>query len=418
PLGTIPAVQRACQLVELLGAGEVVDGVIDVIASDSAPTKLLLEPDKVNRLLGTDIDKPFMKKVLEDLGFTFEGDVITVPSWRGDVVHYSDVAEEVARFYGYDAIEPSSFSGSAAEGGLTDAQQAERSVRALCRDMGFSEILTYSFMGQSDYDMCAMPADHPLRRSFTIQNPLGEDSSVMRTFMLPSLMQCLARNYSYRSQNVRLFDLGKVYLPGDGELALERNTLALGAYGSDTDFYSLKGSVEAVLRYFRIRGAVFEAESGHFAYHPGRCAAVRLEDTLLGVFGELHPSVAKNYGINERVYAAELDFDALFACRGAEPTYVPLPRFPAVLRDLAVVCSADVTVGRLEQCILEGAGPLLRDVKFFDVYTGAPIPPGKKSVAFSLCFRADDRSLADGDIEPEMTAVLAALESRLGAKIR
>ncbi|MCR4772132.1 MAG: phenylalanine--tRNA ligase subunit beta [Oscillospiraceae bacterium] len=418
PLGTIPAVQRACQLVEMLGAGEVVDGLIDVIASDSAPTRLLLEPDKINRLLGADIDKQFMIKVMEDLGFTFEGDMMTVPSWRGDVVHYSDVAEEVARFYGYDTIEPSVFSGSAAEGGLTAAQQAERSVRALCRDMGYSEILTYSFMGQSDYDLCGMPADHPLRRSFTIQNPLGEDSSVMRTLMLPSVMQSLARNYSYRSQNVRLFDLGKIYLPGEGELALERNTLALGAYGDGMDFYALKGGIEAILGLFRIRGAVFEAESGHFAYHPGRCAAVRLGGTLLGVFGEIHPSVAKNYGINDRVYAAELDFDALFACRGDEPSYVPLPRFPAVLRDLAVVCSADITVGRLEQCIREGAGPLLRDIKFFDVYTGAPIPPGRKSVAFSLSFRSDDRSLSDGDIEPEMNAVLAALERDLGAKIR
>ena len=419
PLGTLPAVQRACELVELLGAGEVVDGVIDVIAADSAPTVLPLEPARINRLLGTDIPRAFMVQVLTDLGFTFDGDQMTVPSWRGDVSHYSDVAEEVARFYGYDAIEPTLFNGATVEGGLTDAQKTERQLGVLCRGMGYSEILTYSFGGQTDNDKIAMPADHVHRNAAVILNPLGEDSSVMRTSMLPSLLECLGRNYSYRNRDVQLYELARVYWPVVGQaLPEERKMLVLGAYGGQMDFFRLKGQVEALLRALRIDSPRFAADTEAHAYHPGRCARIFCGELCLGVFGQIHPTVADGYGIGAEVYAAELDFANLLLARSPEPLYIPLPRFPAVHRDLAVVCAKGIPVADLARCIREAGGNLLAEVEFFDVYTGAPIPEDKKSVAFSLVFRGEDKSLSDADIDPAMQTILSALAETYGATRR
>ncbi len=420
PLGTLPAVERACELVELLDAGDVVDGVIDVVARDSAPRTLKLEPEKVNRLLGIEVGADYMREVLQKLGFTFAGDVMTIPSWRGDVEHYSDIAEEVARFYGYDRIPATAFRGVITQGGLTAKQQLEQDTRRLCRDMGYHEILTYSFLGQSDNDLSGMPADHPLRDAFRILNPLGEDSAVMRTTLLSTMLKSLSLNNNRRNRDVQLFDLGKVYLRDEASpLAREVRHLALGAYGEKGEFYTMKGCIEAILRLLRIREPEFRACGDHFAFHPGRCAKVYTADGKeLGVFGEVHPNVRANYGITDPLCAAELDFDALFDSRGEDPQYVPLPRFPAVLRDLAVVCDESVTVYALEKCIREAGGSLLKAVDFFDVYRGVPIPAGKKSVAFSLSFRGEDRSLKDGDIEPHMNAILEALETRLEAKLR
>ena len=420
PLGTLPAVERACELVELLGAGEVVDGIIDVVAKETKPTRLLLQPEKIDRLLGVHTEPEFMKKILTDLGFTFEGDEMTVPSWRGDVSHYSDLAEEVARFYGYDVIPATAFKGVTAQGGLTVKQQLERDTRRLCRGLGFNEILTYSFMGQSDNDLSGMPKDHPLRDSFAILNPLGEDTGIMRTTMLPSVLKCMALNAAHRNKDVKLFDLSKVYQKQPDELlAKEEKHLVLGAYGEGADFFSLKGCVEAILAQLRIPGVTYAANQSHYAFHPGRCADILAADgTVLGTFGELHPAVVKNCGISGTASAAELNFDALFDGRGAEPQYQPLPRFPAVLRDLALVCGDAVTVQALEQCIRKAGGALLHAVDFFDVYRGNPIPEGKKSVAFSLSFRKEDGSLTDADIEPCMNGILAALDAELQAKLR
>jgi phenylalanyl-tRNA synthetase beta chain len=361
-----------------------------------------------------------MKKVLTDLGFTFEGDVMTVPSWRGDVSHYSDIAEEVARFYGYDVIPATSFKGTTAQGGLTEKQQLERDLRHLCRDLGYSEILTYSFMGQGDYDLAGMPKDHPLRDSFAILNPLGEDSSIMRTTLLPSILKCMSLNAAHRNKDVKLFDLSKVYLREEGNLlAREEKHLGLGVYGEGADFFSLKGCVEAILRQLRVNNVRYEANKGHFAFHPGRCADIVAEDgAVLGTFGELHPNVRKGCGISAAAAAAELNFELIWDRRAPEPLYEPLPRFPAVLRDLALVCDEGTTVHQLSRCIGEAGGKLLREVSFFDVYRGAPIPAGKKSVAFSLSFRKEDASLTDTEIEPVMTAILHALEEKLQAKIR
>ncbi len=419
PLGTYPAVQRACELVEMLGAGEVVDGVIDDIAADIRTVTLPLEPSRINALLGADIKEDFMVKVLTELGFKVENGIITVPSWRSDIEHYSDIAEEVARFYGYNVIEATSFRGAAVQGGLTERQALERSLSQLCRGIGFTEILTYSFIGPSDYDKMLIPESSPLRKSLRILNPLGDDTSLMRTTGLPSMLEVLGRNFSYRNKDVRLYELSKVYIPVEGEvLPDERVKLVLGAYGAKEDFYSLKGCVEAVLGFLRVRGAEFTLKRDDNSFHPGRCAEISLGGKTLGVIGQLHPKVQENYGIETPVYAAELDLRNVLDSRQPEATYKPLSRFPSVYRDLAVVCGEDVTVASLEKHIVSAGGRMLRAANLFDVYKGAPIPAGKKSVAFSLEFCSDEQSLTDTNIAPLMEKILKVLKSELDAEIR
>ncbi len=419
PLGTIPAVERACELVEMLDAGDVVDGMIDVIAADSAPYTLELQPEKINALLGTDLSPEFMKEVLVKLGCEINGDTITVPSWRADIRHYSDVAEEVARFYGYDVIGATMFGGTTAEGGFSESQKAENLAGAACRALGYSEILTYSFIGPNEYDNILLPADSALRRSPVILNPLGEGSSIMRTTALPSMLETLGTNYSRRNEDVRLYEMAKVYPPADtGILADEHMTLVLGAYAKDLDFFTFKGTVEGILSYMNVRGARYAAVSDNSTYHPGRCASISVNGVSIGVFGQLHPKAAENYGIDREVYAAEFDFPALCSVRSAEGSYTPLPRFPAVTRDIAVICDASISAQELEDCITENGGKYLRSVKLFDVYTGAPIPAGKKSVAFSLTLRADDQTLTDDHADETMSAVTDSLAKKLGAVIR
>ncbi len=414
--GTVPAVLRACQLVEELGAGRVVGGMIDVSAAAGRAVRLPLEPQRICRLIGEDIPRDFMVRALEKLGFTFDGDMMTVPSWRSDIEHFADVAEEVARFYGYDIIAPTLPSGATAQGGYSPRQEFGRECGRLMRAMGYYEVMTYSFGSASAWDRIHLPADSPLRRAFVIQNPLGEDTSVMRTTSLPSMLEVLYTNLSKRNENVKLWELASVYLKKDGqELADERTILTLGAYGGDMDFYALKGSVEALLASLRVSGCRFEALSDDPSYHPGRCASVTAEGRRLGVIGQVHPAVCSEYGFDCQVFAAELDFDAMFALRRGDPVYSPLPRFPAVTRDIAVVCGDSVTVQQLTDCITSAGGEYLKECSLFDVYRGAPIAPGKKSAAFSLVLRAEDQTLTDDHADECVSAILKALESRLGA---
>jgi phenylalanyl-tRNA synthetase beta chain len=416
PENTYLAVQRACELVELLGAGEVLDGIIDITAKQFVPRTLTLEPEKINRLLGTDISADFMKTTLIKLGFTVNGDIITVPSWRSDIEHYSDIAEEVARFYGYNIIEPTMFGGEAVAGGFTPKQALERHIGYILRGMGYSEIYTYSFISPSAYDKINLNEDSILKKSVVILNPLGEDTSVMRTTSLPSMLEILARNVSYRNTNVRLYELAKVYRPTDGLLPDECLVLTLGTYGS-SDFFGVKGSVEALLSALRVPDVSYAADSENSSYHPGRCAVVYSGKTAVGVIGQIHPAVAKNYDIGE-AYTAELDFPALLECRAPESKYFALPRFPAVTRDIALVCDTAVTVAMLTDCIKRGGGALLRAVALFDIYTGSQVPQGKKSVAFSLKLRSDDMTLTDADADGTTKKILALLASELGAVIR
>ena len=418
PMNTMKAVQRACELVELLGCGEVVDGVMDVIAQDKAPTVLKLEPDKINALLGTDLSESLMRDILLSLGFALDGDDILVPSWRGDVEHYSDIAEEVARFYGYNNIPCTLMRGETTRGGFNEQQLFDRALGETCRTLGYDEIITYSFISPSYYDKIRMPADSPLRKSLKILNPLGEDTSIMRTTILPSMLEIITRNFNYRNKAVRLYELGKIYLPREDGLADEPKVLSLGAYGDEMDFFTLKGSVEALLGACRIKDVRFAACTDNASYHPGRCAKVYADGTELGVLGQIHPLVAANYGVDAEIYAAELNFDALYAVRGGIPVYQPLPKFPAVTRDIAVVCAEGVTVGALEECIRRGAKGLLKKVELFDIYRGVGVAPGSKSVAFSLTLRADDRSLTGEEADEDVKSILALLERELDAKLR
>ena len=418
PMNTMKAVQRACELVELLGCGEVVDGVMDVIAKDKAPTVVKLEPEKINALLGTDLPESLMREILLSLGFELSGDDILVPSWRGDVEHYSDIAEEVARFYGYNNIPCTLMRGETTRGGFSEQQLFDRALGETCRTLGYDEIITYSFISPSYYDKIRMPKDSPLRKSLKILNPLGEDTSIMRTTILPSMLEIITRNYNYRNKAVRLYELGKIYLPREDGLADEPKILSLGAYGDGMDFFTLKGGIEAILRACRIKDVRFEACTDNASYHPGRCAKVYAGDVELGVFGQIHPLVAATYGVDAEIYAAELRFDALYSVRGGIPVYRPLPKFPAVTRDIAVVCAESVTVGALEDCIRRGAKGLLKKVELFDIYRGIGVAPGSKSVAFSLTLRADDRSLTGEEADEDVKSILALLEAELGAKLR
>ena len=418
PMNTLKAVERACELVELLGAGEVVEGVMDVIAKDSNPVTVKLEPEKVNGLLGTDVSREEMVRILEALDFKVEGDTIHVPSWRSDVEHYSDIAEEVARFYGYNNIPDTLSNGLTARRGLTDIQQAENLLGSVCRAAGYDEIITYSFISPTYYDKIDLPKDSPLRDSLKILNPLGEDTSIMRTTTLPSMLEILTRNYNFRNKSAKLYELGRVYFKRADGLADEPKVLTLGAYGDNMDFFTLKGAVEAVLKQLRIENVRFLADSENPSYHPGRCAKVFSGDRLLGVLGQVHPHVAGNYGVDAELYAAELRFDALYESKGAQPVYQPLPKFPAVTRDIAVVCDKAVTVGELEDAILKGAKGLLKDVALFDIYTGVGIAPGKKSVAFNLTLRSDDRSLTAEEADADVKSILTALEQECGAVLR
>ncbi|OUN13712.1 phenylalanine--tRNA ligase subunit beta [Flavonifractor sp. An9] len=420
PLNTLPAVNRACELVELLGAGEVLDGTIDILNYVPQPRVLKLEPEKINGLLGTDIAEDEMVSILKKLDFQVEGDQVTVPSWRGDVIGMADLAEEVARFHGYNNIPITLMRGQTTLGGFSVEEKLERQLGSLCRAMGFDEIITYSFISPTCYDKIRWDADDARRQSFKILNPLGEDTSIMRTTVLPSMLEILTRNYNYRNQNVRLYEVGRIYLPGgeDG-LAVENKVLSMGAYGSDMDFYALKGCVEAILKDLRAEDVHFEVPSEtNPSYHPGRVADVYAGDQRIGVLGQVHPLVAQNYGVDAQFYCAELELNALMAAKGADPEYVPLPKFPNLTRDIAVVCDEAVTVGALEACIRKGAKGLLKECKLFDIYRGKGVDEGKKSVAFNLVLRADDRSLTSEEADEDVKSILAALEKELGAVLR
>ena len=421
-MNTMAAVNRACELVELLGCGEVVDGVVDVFPAPPAQTVVKLEPEKINGLLGTEVSESEMRRILEKLDFELHGDDILVPSFRGDVEHYSDIAEEVARFYGYNNIPITLQGGAASVGGYSPAQLSERALGAVCRANGYSEIITYSFVSPASLDKICVPAESPLRDFYRILNPLGEDTSVMRTSALPSMLDILGRNRANRNDVVRLYEIAKIYLKpvddSNGRYAREPKILSLGAYGGGMDFYKLKGAVESILEAMRIEGAEYAAVRDNPSYHPGRCASVSVSGKTIGVFGQVHPAVQKNYGSDLELYAAELSLDALIENQGAEPTYKALPRFPAVTRDIAVVADREITVGEIEKTIRVSGGELLRDVRLFDVYEGPGILPGKRSTAYSMTLRSDEGTLTDDHADEVMTNVLTALREKLGAERR
>ena len=422
PYLTMRAVNRACELVELLGAGEVVDGVIDVFTNPPEPLVRELDVDRVNWILGTDIDGDTMRKILTDLGFKLDGNTVTVPSWRLDIdpkYTQNDFAEEVARIYGFNNIPSTMMEDSGTKsGGYTPEQNAERRLGEVCRACGYDGIITYSFYSPAGWDMIRLPENDPKRDAIRILNPLGEDTSCMRTTTLPSVLEVLARNWNYRNKCVKVYEFAKVYKKRADGLADEPKVLTLGAYGEDMDFYTLKGAVEELCDALRIADCEYVPVRDNPSYHPGRCAALYSNGRYLGVFGQVHPLVAKNYGVSDSLYAAELDFPAMFESRTTEVYYTPLPRFPAVMRDISVICDDSLTAGELAKCIKRAGGDYLESVEVFDVYKGANIPEGKKSVSFSLALRAEDQTLTDSHADEAVTGILSALEKEYGVKLR
>ncbi|MDY4489488.1 MAG: phenylalanine--tRNA ligase subunit beta [Candidatus Faecousia sp.] len=418
PLMTIPALQRACELVELLGCGDVLGGTIDILNHIPEEKRLPLEPEKINKLLGTDISKEEMIHYLDLLEIPVEGSEILVPSFRPDLNLMADIAEEVGRSYGYNEIPITAFKTST-QGGYSPEMKLEAKAGTLCRGLGYSEIITYSFVSPTVFDQIRLSPDSPLRQALRIQNPLGEDTSIMRTIALPSMLEILSRNNAYHNKAAKLYELAKIYLPVEGQpLPEEPRMLVLGTYGAGETFFTLKGELEAIFSGLRLKKASYTAEKNNPSYHPGRCARVTIDGVDVGVLGQVHPLVAKNYGIESEVYCAEISFTKLLALQLPDATYTPLPKYPSVSRDLAVVCGEEITVAQAEDVITAAAGNLLREIRLFDIYRGPGVPAGKKSMAFSLVLRADDRTLTDTDSETVVSKVLSALAAKLNAVLR
>ncbi len=424
PSLTMPALLRACELIEELGAGEVIDGVVDACAADLTPKTLPFEPEKINALLGTDLSAQTQAEMLERLEFQVQGNTVTIPSFRIDIARMCDLAEEVARMFGYDNIPVRLYAGDTTQGGLSARQQLERAAAGVCLSAGFDESMSHSFISPKFYDAINLPADDVRRISTTILNPLGEDFSVMRTTVLPSMLDSLSHNHAHRNPVASLYELGTIYTPviKDGkadaeQLPQEEKILTLGSYGR-LSFFQFKGVVEAICRQLNIKNVSFTADTENPSYHPGRCANVFAGDVLLGVFGTVHPIVSKKYGFSADVLAAELRMEALAACADPVKLYQPLPKFPASTRDIAVLVDDSVPAAAMQQAIETAAGAILEKVRLFDVYKGKGIPEGKKSVAYSMSLRAADRTLKDEECDQAMQQAIAALEKEFGAVLR
>lgn len=417
PRGCRTMLNRALQLVQQLGAGEVVNGVVDCDCSDTADYTLPFVPDWVNNFIGISVSADEQKAILERLGCRIENDTITVPSFRNDLRHNADISEEVARFYGYDKIPDRQLSG-VANSSFTPVQKLENLISKTMLACGLSEIYSYPFISPKYYDKINLPAESEKRSCVVISNPLGEDTSVMRTTMLPSMLEMLAGNYNNRNSKAYLYELANIYFPrGTQELPLESETLCMGMYGDGCNYFTLKGVVEQLLETLGIDGYDVKAVTDNPSYHPGRTAEISLDGKTIGIIGEIHPRVLDNYSIGTKVYAAEISFDACFELCRLKKIYKQLPKFPASTRDLACVCEKSMPVLVLERTIKEAIGVTLEDISLFDVYEGTQIAEGFKSVAFSLRLRAADRTLTDEEADAAMKRAVKALD-KLGVKLR
>jgi phenylalanyl-tRNA synthetase beta chain len=423
PENAIEALNRAAQLVELLGAGTVCKGVIDCYPVKAEKKVIPFNPDSINALLGTNISVDRMKDIMERLEIEVndEAGTVTAPTFRPDLECEADLAEEIARFYDYNNIKATLLEGKAATvGGKTRKQKIEDMIRQTMLSCGLSEAYTFSFSSTKMFDKLNLPADSELRQAVVIANPLGEDYSIMRTTTLPSMLETLATNYNRRVEEARLFEMSYVYLPKSlplAELPYEKPVLTLGMYGN-VDFYDLKGVLEELMEALGIKEYSFEPVKNNPSYHPGRTAALLVNGKECGIFGEIHPSVAEKFGTAQRTYAGTVDIEPLVDNAEIKPEYKPMPKFPAVMRDIAVLVDDGVTVGRMERTIKEKAGEILEEVRLFDVYKGKQVPDGKKSVAFSFTFRSADRTLTDDEANSAMSQIVRALEDEFGARLR
>lgn len=424
PNMTLDAVNRAVQLVEMLGAGEVVPGVVDCYPNKREPWELSYSPQWINKLLGTDISEEEMVRIFEQLELQVDAKnhVVTVPTFRPDLEAQADLAEEIARFYGYDKIEPTLAAGTPTVGKKTYKQNIVSIVKEFMISSGLCEAMVFSFESPKIFDKLMMPNDSPLRRVVKISNPLGEDFSIMRTVTLNGMLTSLATNYNRRNESAALFEIGKEYLPKAlpvTELPEEREKLTIGMYGEDVDFYSIKGILEHLFAVLGIEWKVDFAPEKYICWmHPGRTANLTIDQKELGYVGELHPQVAANYGIGTKAYVAVLDIATMVEEAEMVRVYKALPKYPAVTRDIAMVVPDEITVKEIERVITENAGGYLESVQLFDVYRGEQVGAGMKSVAYSIMFRAADRTLVDQEVNAAMEGIFSALSNQLDAQLR
>lgn len=422
---TVPALDRACELVELLGAGEVVNGMIDQYPVKKEKAVLPLDVDAINRFLGVSLTREYMVETLRKLEFEVSEDhkSVIVPFFRDDVRCMNDLAEEIIRMYGYNEIQSTlSNSASPTVGARTETQSFTVRIHDNLIGMGFDEIETFSFISPSYFDKIRLPADDPRRNCVVISNPLGEDTSVMRTTALPSMLKVIADNLNVKNHNLLLFENAKAYIPTTpDELPVEpiRLTLGMTANSGEKDggFYRMKGYIEALLAYSGIDNAVFKACQTEPTFHPGRCAEIFVGDKKLGVFGEIHPETAENYGIGVKVCAAELYFDEICDARRKEISYTPIPKHPAIERDFSFVCGEEIEAASVS-AVIRGASRLVSSVELFDIYRGPQIGLNKKSMSYAVMLRAADRTLTDTEADDAVAAILASLEKELGVKLR
>ena len=416
------AINRACQLIEELGAGEVVGGMADVYPVVKQPVRIPFEPDRINALLGTDISADqmlaYFKKI--DLGYDEATNEVIAPTFRQDLFRTADLAEEVARFYGYANIPTTLPSGEATTGKLPFDLRVRATAQDIAEFCGFSQGMMYSFESPKAFDKLLIPADSKVRNAIRIMNPLGEDFSIMRTQSVNGMLTSLAFNYSHRNKNVRLYELGNIYLPKAlplTELPDERMQFTLGMYG-DGDFFTMKGVVEEFLEKAGITcRKTYSPESGKPFLHPGRQADIYCGETLVGYLGEVHPTVAATYGIGERAYLAVLDMPEIVALATYDRKYQGIAKFPAVTRDISMVVPKSILAGQIEEMIIKRGGQNLEGCELFDIYEGAQIKAGFKSMAYSITFRAKDRTLGESDITAAMKKIWNGLES-MGIEIR
>lgn len=416
------AVNRACQLIEELGAGEVVGGMIDICAEKPVESRVAFEPEKINRLLGTEIAPETMLEYFKavDLSYDEAANEIVAPTWRQDIHCMADLAEEVARFYGYDKIGTTLPTGEATTGKLSYKLRIEEAARAVAEFCGFSQGMTYSFESPKVFDKLLIPADDELRKTVVISNPLGEDFSIMRTLPLNGMLTSLSTNYNRRNKNVRLYELANVYLPKSlplTELPDERMQFTLGMYG-DGDFFTMKGVIEEFFEQVGMSGRLhYDPQSGKPFLHPGRQAAISYEGTVIGYLGEVHPDVLDNYKIGEKAYVGVIDMPSMIPFTSFDRKYTGLAKYPAVTRDLSMVVPKEILVGQIEDMIAQRGGKILESCELFDIYEGAQILAGHKSVAYSITFRAKDHTLEEKEITAVMNKILNGLQS-MGIELR
>lgn len=421
PNNTLPALERACELVEMLGCGEVVGGLIDIQGKERTAKTLAFRPEKINAFLGTDISTDDMVKYLEKLEFTVDTQAMTLtaPTFRPDIECEADVAEEIARMYGYDKIPSTLLSGEATKGGKNARQKAQDKVNSIMLAQGMNEIYTYTFVSPSCFDKLCIPSDSPLRNTVKITNPLGEDTSIMRTTTIGSMLEILSRNYNQRNETAKLFEIGKIYLPTEsGKLPNEPEIIMMGMYGPNVDFYDIKGACEALFEGMGVKNVKYTALKDNPTFHPGRTANVEINGENVGIIGEIHPNVSAKYEIDVPAYVAEINFEVLFKNIDNTAKFKALPKFPAITRDIAMLCDAETPVAEIEDVIVKSSGKLLDTIKLFDVYQGEQIPEGKKSVAYAVSYRAADRNLTGEEVNKVFDKVLKNLEEKLGANLR